>query len=297
MTILNKEQLQLISDVLWCMPKDIQILHNDVGGMTNSSILIVVWGKKYIVRLPGKGSDKLVNREQECQIYNFLHKNGYDDITVFASKNGIKISKYIVNSRTCCSNNIDDILLSMKKLRELHELKFQPNVEYFSLLQNIKKYQKLIKIKDDKYNDVYNRCLKIDKWIDTLPKNKCLCQIDANPDNIVFSSNISEPTLIDWEYAGLQDPHVDIAMWAVYCNYDICEFDTLISCYFRQNIDDIIRYKIYGYAALAGLLWYNWCLYKKQKYHISYGEYTKNQFKYADKFSKLVIDYINGDKK
>jgi thiamine kinase-like enzyme len=263
--------------------------------MTNSSILIDVKSKKYIVRLPGKGSKELINRSQEYHVYNFLHNLKYDNLTVFISPDGMKITKYITNPRNCDPNKSTDVMACMTKLREFHELELRPNVEYFSLTANIDRYRELAKIRNHtprvKYEEVYNRCLQIAAWIERLPRKCCLCQIDANPDNAIFAGCSGIPTLIDWEYAGLQDPHVDIAMWATYCNYSIEQFNTIMSNYFCKDIDNDTRYKIYGYAALAGMLWYNWCIYK-QNCGVTYGDYTSNQFEYADKYSDIVLRYI-----
>ena len=295
MPTFTKSQYELISSILWCLPEDIHICDDAAGGMTNSSILIDVKSKKYIVRLPGKGSKELINRSQEYRVYNFLHNLKYDNLTVFISPDGMKITKYITNPRNCDPNKSTDVMACMTKLREFHELELRPNVEYFSLTANINRYRELAKIRNrtphQKYEEVYNRCLQIAAWIKRQPRKCCLCQIDANPDNAVFAGNSGIPTLIDWEYAGLQDPHVDIAMWATYCNYSMEQFNTIMSNYFCKDIDNNTRHKIYGYAALAGMLWYNWCIYK-QNCGVTYGDYTNNQFEYADKYSDIVLRYI-----
>lgn len=291
----TKSQYELISSILWCLPEDIHICNDDAGGMTNSSVLIEVKSKKYIVRLPGKGSNELIDRVQEYRVYNFLHNLKYDNLTVFISPDGMKITKYIANPRNCDPNSSIDVMACMTKLRKFHELELKPNVEYFSLTANIDKYRELAKIRShapcQKYEDVYNRCLQIAAWIERLPRKCCLCQIDANPDNAIFAGCSTTPTLIDWEYAGLQDPHLDIAMWATYCNYNEEQFDELLHCYFQADIDDLTRYKIYGYAALSGILWYNWCIYK-QNCGVTYGDYTQHQFDYAKKYSTLVLNYL-----
>ena len=51
-------------------------------------------------------------------------------------------------------------------------------------------------------------------YIEAHVGEKVLTHIDAVPDNFLFidSEDGSEDIrLIDWEYAGMQDPHVDIA--------------------------------------------------------------------------------------
>lgn len=295
MNSFNDSQLKLISSILWCLPEDIHVCDDATGGMTNSSILINVKSKKYIVRLPGKGSQELVDRAQEYKVYNLLHNIKYDTNTIFISSNGMKITEYITNPHNCDPNKSTEVMACMTKLREFHELNLKPDVNYFSLIANIDKYRELAKIRNRapcrQYEEVYNRCLQIAAWIERLPRKYCLCQIDANPDNAVFAGSSGIPTLIDWEYAGLQDPHVDIAMWATYCNYSTEQFNTIINNYFRKDIDDDTRHKIYGYAALAGILWYNWCVYK-QNCGVTYGNYANNQFEYANKYSNIVLQYI-----
>ena len=49
----------------------------------------------------------------------------------------------------------------------------------------------------------------------------CLTHIDAVPDNFLFYNDGSTEKLqlTDWEYSGMQDPHVDIAMFCMYSMY------------------------------------------------------------------------------
>ena len=113
MSTFTKSQYELISSILWCLPEDIRVCDDAAGGMTNSSILIDVKSKKYIVRLPGKGSNELINRAQEYRVYNFLHNIKYDNLTVFISPDGMKITKYITNPRNCDPNKSTDVMACM----------------------------------------------------------------------------------------------------------------------------------------------------------------------------------------
>ena len=55
--------------------------------------------------------------------------------------------------------------------------------------------------------------------------------IDAVPDNFLFveKEGKEEIRLIDWEYAGMQDPHVDVAMFCIYSLYNKRQVDRLIA--------------------------------------------------------------------
>lgn len=121
--------------------------------------------------------------------------------------------------------------------------------------------------------------------IDGIPKEWVLSHIDAVPDNFLFTPKGVK--LIDWEYASMQDPHIDIAMFAVYAMYDRVHVDRLINFYFEMSCPDEIRLKIYSYIAICGLLWSNWCEFKRI-HGVEFGEYSLRQYRYAKEYYEIV---------
>ena len=65
------------------------------------------------------------------------------------------------------------------------------------------------------------------------------------------------------------------------------QVDHLIDLYFEGNCDDRTRIKIYCYIAVCGLLWSNWCEYKR-KLGVEFGEYSLRQYRYAKDYYKIV---------
>lgn len=83
-------------------------------------------------------------------------------------------------------------------------------------------------------------------YIDSHVQEKVLTHIDAVPDNFLFTEETSgkeDIRLIDWEYAGMQDPHVDIAMFCIYALYNKRQVDRLINIYFENKCDKETRLK------------------------------------------------------
>ena len=117
-----------------------------------------------------------------------------------------------------------------------------------------------------------------------------LTHIDAVPDNFLFTRD-GDIRLIDWEYAAMQDPHVDIAMFCIYAMYDREQVEQLIDLYFENKCDKEIRIKIYAYIAVCGLLWSNWCEYKLQL-GVEFGEYSIRQYRYAKDYYNLVKECL-----
>jgi len=115
---------------------------------------------------------------------------------------------------------------------------------------------------------------------------ECICHIDANVDNFLFLAD-GDVKLLDWEYAGMQDAHVDLAMFCIYAMYDRPQVDALIDSYFTEGCPQEVRTKIYAYIAVCGLLWSNWCEYKS-RLGVEFGEYSLKQYRYAKDYYKLV---------
>lgn len=71
-------------------------------GMTNRSFLFSIKDKKYIMRIPGEGTEKLIDRKQEAQVYQRISDKGIcDNIVYINPDNGYKITEFIDGARVC----------------------------------------------------------------------------------------------------------------------------------------------------------------------------------------------------
>lgn len=285
---LKSDAIDIIVDTLECKADevvDIQVLKK---GMTNRSFLFTCKGEKYIMRIPGEGTEQLINRREEASVYKTIcEKSICDDIKYINPENGYKISKYLENARVCDPYDIEDLSKCMKKLREMHL--FELIVEHeFDLFKQIEFYESLWNGQPSIYRD-YKKTKEnvylLGAYIQKYQGKKVLTHIDAVPDNFLFVGE--EIRLIDWEYAGMQDPHVDIAMFCIYAMYNREQVDQLIDLYFSEGCQQEIRIKIYCYIAVCGLLWSNWCEYKRQL-GIEFGEYSIRQYRYAKEYYKIA---------
>ena len=96
----------------------------------------------------------------------------------------------------------------------------------------------------------------------------------------------------------MQDPHVDLAMFCIYSLYNKEEVDQLIDLYFVEGCKTEDRIKIYCYIAVCGLLWSNWCEYKRSL-GIEFGEYSLRQYRYAKEYYRIVqeeLEELEGEK-
>ena len=203
-------------------------------------------------------------------------------------KNGYKITEFLENSRVCDPQSMDDVAKCMDKLREFHKLKLSVNHK-FDIFEEINFYEDLWNGHKSVYRDyekVKENIFSLKSFIEKNVSIRCISHIDSVADNFLFTED-GDVRLIDWEYAGMQDPHVDIAMFCIYVMYDRDKIDKVIDFYFNNECDFKTRLKIYSYISACGLLWSNWCEYKRSL-GVDFGEYSLMQYRYAKEYYRIV---------
>jgi CTP:phosphocholine cytidylyltransferase-like protein/thiamine kinase-like enzyme len=292
---LKSDALDVIADVFHAKHDDIVDITVLKKGMTNRSFLFSVHGDKYIMRIPGEGTDQLINRAQEAEVFRTISGHGLCDDPVYINpKNGYKITKYLEGIRVCDADSIPDLRRCMEKLRQFHEMKLSvPHT--FDIFGQIEFYETLWEGQPSMYKDYATtkaNVLSLKPFIDGLDKDWTLTHIDAVPDNFLFYKPQEEEQellqLTDWEYSGMQDPHVDIAMFCIYSLYNKKQVDRLIDIYFQNQCDRTTRAKIYAYISMCGLLWSNWCEFKRNL-GVEFGEYSLRQYRFAKDYYRYAI--------
>ena len=294
---LKSGAIRTIAETLQCSETEITDISVLKKGMTNRSFLFTVKGKQYIMRIPGEGTDKLINRRNEAAVYEAIKGRGLCDDPVYLNpEDGCKITAFLPEVRVCDAENEEDLKRCMAKLRAFHGMKLTVSHD-FDIFGQIDFYESLWEGAPSVYRDyakTKEKVLALKPYIEKTRETVCLTHIDAVPDNFLFyrdENGTEQLQLTDWEYSGMQDPHADIAMFAIYSLYDRAQTDHLIDLYFEGKCDSRTRAKIYCYVAACGLLWSNWCEYKR-KLGVEFGEYSLRQYRYAKDFCRYAEEYI-----
>lgn len=294
---LKSGTIEVIANALKVGIKDIENIKVLKKGMSNRSFLFTCFGEKYIMRIPSKSTESIFDRNEEATVYSVI--SGFDiseELIYINPKNGYKITKYLNEARKCDINSISDLKKCMELLRKFHSLKLSVPHK-FDIFAKIETYEKLRNGKPSVYRDYLKtkeNVFSLKSYIDKYAETYCLTHIDAVPDNFIFykeNDKNENLRLIDWEYASMQDPHLDIAMFCIYSLYNKEQVDRLIDLYFEGNCRKEIRTKIYCYIAACGLLWSNWCEYE-QSHGVEFGEYSIKQYRYAKEYYRLVEQSI-----
>jgi len=212
-----------------------------MGGLTNRTYLVDTDAGKYVVRLPGEGTEELINRHDEKISTELACDIDIDaKLYYFDADKGVKISQYIDNAETMHPEDMrkdENIILVAKVFRKLHDSGVDTKVP-FDVIDMAETYEKFIsdnggKFYDD-YNDVKEYINKVKS--DYLPSViKAPCHNDPLCENWVKQGN-DKMYLVDWEYAGMNDPMWDVADISIEADMDEVMDTLLLETYFGRNV-------------------------------------------------------------
>ena len=281
--------LEVIQSVFNIKNNDIELTPLKQG-MTNDSFIFSLNNERYIIRVPGVNTEKIINRHEEYDVYQAIKDEEFVEPIVYIDRDkGYKISKFIENSHTVNPKDWNEINACLKRLKEFHNQSHRVE-HYFDVFEHINYYESLMPnaSKYEDYKETKKNIESLEPIIENLVKDWTLCHIDAVCDNFLVTEN-QDVYLIDFEYAAMQDPDLDVAMFIVYSLFNRQEIDRIIDIYFEHQATPLKRYKIYSYIAIVGLLWSNWCE-AKQDQELLNSSYAQQQYNYAKTFYQIVFD-------
>lgn len=275
--LLRKEQEIKISTIKEKLIKILEVDNDDIeeispaGGMTNKNYLVNITGEKYILRIPGNGTESMINRVNEK--YNSTLANELDidtDILYFDEVSGIKLSKLIedaetINSQTAKREENMELIASI--LRKLHNSGVEFKNE-FNVFKEVEKYEYLLeKAKGknfDDYKEVREKVMNLENELEILGIDLRPCHNDTVPENFIKGKD--SIYLIDWEYSGINDPMWDLAAHIIECDFDEDEEELFLQKYFNIDyVEEKYKRKILIYKICQDFLWSLWTNIKEAK--------------------------------
>lgn len=258
-------------------------------GMTNRLFYFKTRETEYLIRVPGDGSEYLLDREQEASVYKELADLNITDKYIYINpSDGFKITEYIANAHTCDVSNMDEVRRCIEHLRTLHDLAITSEKE-FDLFGMLARYEQHcghdVSLFVPEYDARRREVMELAEILEGLPRGNVLCHIDPVFDNFLLRDD--EIFLIDWEYAAQADPDMDIAMFCIYAGYGKEAVDAVIRFYYPDGCDIRTKIKIYCYIACCAHLWVVWCEIKRDS-NVLFEAYEKQQYDYIHQFYELA---------
>lgn len=254
-----------------------------LGGMTNQNYLVKTTNKQYIVKFFGKGTEKLINRQDEKYNLELLKDLDLDVKNyLFDIEAGIKVNEYIESAITLDATSIKTKFDKIAPiLQTIHSSGKELRGE-FAPFEEIKKYESLIeeKIPYANYEAVREEVFSLEKRLADLGVDRKSCHIDLVPENFIESPQ-GRLYLIDWEYSSMNDPMWDLAALFLESEFTPQEEEAFLSHYESEQTP-VSREKIAIYKILQDAIWSLWTVYKEEQ-GADFGDYGVSRYQRAVK--------------
>jgi thiamine kinase-like enzyme/choline kinase len=257
-----------------------------IGGMSNKNFRVHLSGNSYVLRVPGNGSEGMVDRAHEE--FNSIEgsKMGINPpVRYFNAKTGIKLVDYVENAETLNSATIQRHE-NMKKVaaiyRNLHHSHVRLKNE-FNIFREIEKYDRLLEKAGatmyEGWEKVREQVMALEERLNDLGVDLHPCHNDAVPENFIKAED-GTIYLIDWEYSGMNDPMADFAALFLESDFSSENQDYLLTHYYNDIIPENAYQKITCYQILWDYLWAQWTVIKEAKGD-DFGTYGRDRYQRA----------------
>lgn len=238
-----------------------------LGGMTNHSYKITrADGQEYLCRIPGEGTEDMINRSDERKSTELGCKLGIDSELLYFGDDGRKVMRFITDPQYIdleVMRRPENLTQAAAIFHKLHTCGVDTGVR-FEVFEMADLYERIIREGGvafyDDYDEVKQTVMDIKAAVDaTGVAKKVPCHNDSLVGNWVIGGD-GKLWLVDWEYSGMNEPMWDLSCLSIEHDYTEENDDQLLEAYFGRpaTVDEKKRFiaaKLY-----VDYLWTLWGL-------------------------------------
>ncbi|GJL82164.1 MAG: choline/ethanolamine kinase [marine bacterium B5-7] len=233
-----------------------------LGGLTNLVYRVDINESSYLLRLPGKGTEEYIDRVAEAHDARAAAAVDVSaEVLYFDTDSGIMLAEYIdgVTLNQARFKDLASVTRSAQAFRRLHasDVSFTKRFEVF---EQIDEYLDLIgKLNADVpqgYEAVRDQAAGVRELLEHHPAKLAPCHCDPLAENFIDTGE--RVYIIDWEYAGNNDPMWDLGDLSVEAAFDSEQDRVLLESYFNGDVPADQAGRMVVYKMLCDLLWTLW---------------------------------------
>lgn len=234
-----------------------------LGGLTNANYLVEFGSERFVLRIPGRGTAAYIDRRNEEHAARATAAVGINaEVMFFDPEDGVQLCRFVEGGRTMSAESFRDagaIRRAAASLRTVHR-RAEPFRTDFDLFAMIDDYRRLLATRTctlpEGYDEAVAAAEDVRAALATHPVQLVPCHCDPLAENFIDTG--VQMTIVDWEYAGNNDPMWDLGDLAVEAELDADQEALLMSAYFDGTVPAAARGRMVVYKAMCDLLWTLW---------------------------------------
>jgi thiamine kinase-like enzyme len=259
------------------------------GGITNHNYLCTAGGKKYVLRIPGAGTNTFINREYELSNSIAAARAGvFPEILGIVKSEGIMVIPFI-EGETLHTDTVaaeiespdSHIVKIISEVRRFHaKAVFDHVTDVFDMTR---KYIRMARDMNAFFPDDFGRILSISEKIEkAMERDKpaaTACHNDLLPENFIIDPQ-GKLWILDWEYGGMNDPYFDLGDFVVEHSLSAAQQKTVIETYCGEYLHHRFC-RMMLHRLTADLWWCQWAMIQDKISKIDFDFYTYGLGRYS----------------
>jgi thiamine kinase-like enzyme len=259
------EALRLIRGVPGYADMPADALVERLGGLTNRVYRLAAGGREVVLRLPGKGTEDYIDRAAEAVNARAAGTAAVSPRVLHVGSDGVMLTEYVSGATTMSpeafASREGAVERAALAFRQLHT-RSAPFAGQFELFAMIDDYLGLLAkhgaTLPDGYHDVVADAGPVRAALEANSAPLAPCHCDPLCEN--FLDTGARMWIVDWEYAGNNDPLWDLGDLSVEGAFTDAMDARLLAAYFGRPPTPAEHGRMVIHKAMCDLLWTLWGL-------------------------------------
>ena len=235
-----------------------------IGGLTNRNYKVTIGRESYVLRLAGAGTGDYIDRKFEEHNARVAAAAGVNaEVLFFDPGSGTMLCRF-VDSLTMSATSFQDLARverAARAFRRMHEWA-TPFANRFDVFRQIDEYLALLRRNRARIPDGYDQLQQAAEGaraaLTARPAPLAPCHNDPLAEN--FLDTGERMVLVDWEYAGMNDPMWDLGDLSVEADFAPAQDEALLRAYFGGAAPPAEAGRMVISKGLCDLVWTLWGL-------------------------------------
>jgi thiamine kinase-like enzyme len=234
-----------------------------LAGLTNRNYKVAIGDERFVLRIPGEGTSEYIDRRNEGVAARIAAEAGVNaEVLFFDESDGLMLTRFVDGAATMNGERFRDlgaVARAATAFRRMHDCG-KSFATTFDLFQKMDEYLDYLRTKDaripDGYSDVQKEAESVRAALNARPAALRPCHCDPLAEN--FLDTGERIFIIDWEYAGNNDPMWDLGDVSVEAGFGPEQDAALAEAYFGGRPPAAQVGRMVMYKAMCDLLWTLW---------------------------------------